>query len=462
MGLIRLLFESPGDIPALISVKYKSWAVTRLPKDPALAFCYSMLNRVSRSFAIVIQQLHPELRDPVCVFYLVLRALDTVEDDMSIPEKTKLPHLKNFHTYIYDDKFRMECGTGAYKDLMEKFPLVVQCFKQLNERYQKVIADITRRMGEGMAEFIVREVETVEDYDLYCHYVAGLVGLGLSRLFARSGLEDTAFEGELDHLSNSMGLFLQKTNIIRDYLEDILEEPAPRMFWPKEVWSKYANSLDAFKDTAKNGKAAVACLNHLVTDALRHAPDALEYMRRLRTTPIFRFCAIPQVMAIGTLALCYNNIGVFKGVVKLQRGKSARLMVSTNDIQAVYRTFRLFSAQIASKVDENDPNAKTTLAAVDKVQAVCFQEETRLARSEYERKKNHKDALGPVTRLAIWMAFAAYVAHTFGLGKEAGFQAPTSIQLDALPNMEGFQKILSVLLFAAVTVYLLLVSMRRL
>jgi farnesyl-diphosphate farnesyltransferase len=25
-----------------------------------------------------------------------------------------------------------------------------------------------------------------------------------------------------------MGLFLQKTNIIRDYLEDINEEPAPR------------------------------------------------------------------------------------------------------------------------------------------------------------------------------------------------------------------------------------------
>jgi len=25
-----------------------------------------------------------------------------------------------------------------------------------------------------------------------------------------------------------MGLFLQKTNIIRDYLEDIMEEPAPR------------------------------------------------------------------------------------------------------------------------------------------------------------------------------------------------------------------------------------------
>ena len=29
-------------------------------------------------------------------------------------------------------------------------------------------------------------------------------------------------------LNNHMGLFLQKTNIVRDYLEDIMEEPAPR------------------------------------------------------------------------------------------------------------------------------------------------------------------------------------------------------------------------------------------
>lgn len=39
--------------------------------DPDVAFCYGMLNRVSRSFAMVIQQLSPELRTPVCVFYLV-------------------------------------------------------------------------------------------------------------------------------------------------------------------------------------------------------------------------------------------------------------------------------------------------------------------------------------------------------------------------------------------------------
>jgi farnesyl-diphosphate farnesyltransferase len=47
------------------------------------------------------------------------------------------------------------------------------------------------------------------------------------QLFVASGLESKEFHA-MEELSNGMGLFLQKTNIIRDYLEDIVEEPAPR------------------------------------------------------------------------------------------------------------------------------------------------------------------------------------------------------------------------------------------
>jgi hypothetical protein len=44
-------------------------------------------------------------------------------------------------------------------------------------------------MGAGMAEFVEREdCETREQYDLYCHYVAGLVGIGLSQLFGEWGV----------------------------------------------------------------------------------------------------------------------------------------------------------------------------------------------------------------------------------------------------------------------------------
>ena len=61
--------------------------------------------------------------------------------------------------------------------------------------------------------------------------MAGLVGIGLSRLFSASNLEEEEV-GRDRELANNMGLFLQKTNIIRDYLEDVLEG---REFWPKEV-----------------------------------------------------------------------------------------------------------------------------------------------------------------------------------------------------------------------------------
>lgn len=54
------------------------------------------------SFAVVIQQLPPELRDAICVFYLVLRALDTVEDDMALDPKKKVPLLRRFYEKSYN------------------------------------------------------------------------------------------------------------------------------------------------------------------------------------------------------------------------------------------------------------------------------------------------------------------------------------------------------------------------
>jgi len=37
----------------------------------------------------------------ICLFYLVLRALDTIEDDMTIPIEKKVPLLVNFHKILY-------------------------------------------------------------------------------------------------------------------------------------------------------------------------------------------------------------------------------------------------------------------------------------------------------------------------------------------------------------------------
>ena len=62
-----------------------------------------------RSFAVVIQQLPNPLRDAICIFYLVLRGLDTVEDDMALSDEIKLPALLSFHKKIYQ-----RCVTACY------------------------------------------------------------------------------------------------------------------------------------------------------------------------------------------------------------------------------------------------------------------------------------------------------------------------------------------------------------
>ncbi|KAF9676075.1 hypothetical protein SADUNF_Sadunf09G0100700 [Salix dunnii] len=461
MGSLGEILKHPDDLYPLLKLKMAArHAEKQIPCEPHWVSCYSMLHRVSRSFAPVIQQLGTELRNAVCIFYLVLRALDTVEDDTSIPPDVKVPILIAFHRHIYDRDWHFSCGTKDYKVLMDQFHDVSTAFLELGKGYQEAIEDTTRRMGAGMAKFICKELETIADYDEYCHYAAGLVGLGLSKLFNASDLAS-------DRLSSSLGLLLQKTNVIRDYLEDINEIPKSRMFWPREIWSKYVNKLEDLKNEENSVKAvqclndmvtnslihvndclkylsalrepaifrfsaipqvetigdydeychyvaglvgmglsklfnasgledlasdsisnsmglflqdlkneensvkAVQCLNDMVTNSLIHVDDCLKYMSALQEPGIFRFCAIPQVMAIGTLALCYNNINVFKGVVKMRRGLTAQIIHRTKTMADVYGAFFDFSCMLKSKVDKNDPNAAKTLSSLEAIQKTC-------------------------------------------------------------------------------------------
>ncbi|KAG6401412.1 hypothetical protein SASPL_138268 [Salvia splendens] len=332
MKNLRAILKHPEDLYPLVKLKLAArQAEKQIPAEPHWAFCYSMLHKVSRSFALVIQQLDTDLRDAVCIFYLVLRALDTVEDDTSIASEVKVPILKAFHSHIYNSEWHFSCGTKDYKVLMDEFHHVSVAFLELGKGYQEAIENITMRMGEGMAKFICKEVESVDDYDEYCHYVAGLVGLGLSKLFHASGKEDLLS----DSISNSMGLFLQDL--------------------------KYE----------ENSVKSVQCLNDMVTNALTHVEDCLKYMAALRDPAIFRFCAIPQIMAIGTLALCYNNIQVFRGVVKMRRGLTAKVIDRTKTMSDVYGAFYDFSLMLKSKVDDVDPNARKAKDNLEKILKLC-------------------------------------------------------------------------------------------
>ena len=224
-------------------------------------------------------------------------------------------------------------------------------------------------MGEGMARYVEKDLGQgtilISDYDLYCHYVAGLVGEGLSRLFEATGYESSAVGNVSTTVANTMGLFLQKTNIIRDYLEDYVDG---RTFWPKEVWKQYTcqDNLGEFTQP-ENRQSAVFCLNHLITNALECIPECLNYLDLLNNKQVFRFCAIPQIMAIATLSELYNNPEVFTGVVKIRKGMAAKLIIDSKDLYGVHKWFEKFAKSIKSRIPKNDPNAQLTHQICDKV-----------------------------------------------------------------------------------------------
>jgi len=348
--------------------------------QPDLEFCDEILGKVSRSFAAVIRQLPAELLVDVLIFYLVLRALDTVEDDMTAFEshEIKVGHLKAFHkTALGDSTWCMDgVGEGDERRLLQEFQKCHSVFAALRPESKGVILDITERMANGMAEFVDKDLGqgtvNVKEYNRYCHFVAGLVGEGLSRLFAASGLEKSSLGKEL-HLSDQMGLFLQKTNIIRDYLEDYVDG---RAFWPQSVWKKYSKTGDLgyfAQDGDANKAAALQCLNELVTDALELVPDCLKYLSNLECTEVYRFCAIPQVMAIATLDKCFNNPDVFTGVVKIRKGLSCKLILNTNDMTGVHGTFFSFAKSIAARANPTDPSYKRTMKACGVIQELTAQ-----------------------------------------------------------------------------------------
>ncbi len=356
-SMLRLGFGANGPIR---KEPFEHLAETLNDRD----FCYEALNRVSRSFALVIQNLPLELKDPVCVFYLVLRGLDSVEDDLKYPTAQRIGLLRDFHKKSSDPNWNIT-GVGDsmdYRILLSNYHKVTRTFQSLDPRYQSVIADTCAKMGDGMANMSESRITSTEDYDRYCYYVAGLVGIGLSGIFGCSGFESTDLVDRWE-LANSMGTFLQKTNIIRDYFEDLNSE---RQFWPEVIWGAYGDNLVDFR-SRPTSRSSLGCLNHLITDALRHVPHCLEYLSLIRDEDVFRFCAIPQTMAIATLSKLYENPAVFTGKVKISKAQAAWLMIETKGIGDINQQFSHFTEKIRTRLNSSDPNYRVTADHIDRI-----------------------------------------------------------------------------------------------
>jgi len=346
-------------------------------KEPeSLKQCFVYLKLTSRSFAAVILELHPELLVPVCLFYLILRGLDTIEDDMTINIDRKEPLLRDFHNLLEKDGWTFNENGPNEKDreLLVHFDVVITEFKKLKPAYKEIIADITKRMGNGMADYSrnadhnLHGVNTIKDYELYCHYVAGLVGEGLTRLFVEAKLANPVLLERKD-LHESMGQLLQQVNIIRDIREDRDDK---RFFWPREIWSKHVEKFEDLFDP-KNKEKALACSSEMILNALKKGDDVLFYLAGIREQSVFNFCAIPQSMAIATLDLCFQNPTLFERNIKITKGVACELMIkSTQNLNSVCDVFRKYARSIHKKNNPMDPNFLNISIACGQVRIILF------------------------------------------------------------------------------------------
>ncbi|RDA86187.1 hypothetical protein CP532_3487 [Ophiocordyceps camponoti-leonardi (nom. inval.)] len=360
MGVVYYLFH-PYQLRSII--QWKLWHNAVHQRDPSsesatLRECFRFLDMTSRSFAAVIQELNPELLVPITLFYLVLRGLDTIEDDMTIPVAEKVGYLQNFYKTMSQDGWQFHDSKEKDRELLEKFDVVVTELKKLKQPYFDIIQDIARKMGQGMADYVQNTkmiengIETIDEYELYCHYVAGLVGEGLTRLFVRSELGNPKLL-ERPSLMESMGQLLQKTNIIRDIHEDWQDG---RRWYPKEIWSKHVEEWEHMFD-GRHCQQATNCVSEMVLDALKHVEECLFYMAGMREQSVFNFVVIPQTMAIATLELVFRNPAVLERNVKITKGDACQIMIeSTQNLLAACNVFRRYVRRIQAKNDPRDPN----------------------------------------------------------------------------------------------------------
>lgn len=220
-----------------------------------------VLKETSRTFYIPITFLKSDLKHSVASAYLVMRAIDEIEDHELISNDTKYELLMQV-SELFKRPFTEEAYLRIIEPVKEQLPEVslrlYDWVQACPEGSRPMMMEISNEMAFGMAKWAKKnwQVQTKEDLDDYTYYVAGVVGVYLSRLWYWSYGQET----DLD-LAIGFGRGLQAVNILRNQKEDSEERGVS--FVP-DGWSR--DDLFAYaEDNLKKADAYIATLSEKST-----------------------------------------------------------------------------------------------------------------------------------------------------------------------------------------------------
>nr|WP_216863743.1 squalene/phytoene synthase family protein [Polynucleobacter sp. JS-Safj-400b-B2] len=200
-----------------------------------MAYQKAILGSVSRTFALTIPLLPPNIERVVGNAYLLCRIVDTIEDAADLSAQTKQLLSGLFLDAVLEkapvETFVQPCLDALKNynnqdelDLIAHTPTVLRILHTCSSNDQEAVSRCVSIMSEGMSYFHGKQsqagLKNLAEFEEYCYVVAGVVGELLTTIF---GNHSTAFKKQMaghEDLAKAFGQALQMTNILKDSPED--------------------------------------------------------------------------------------------------------------------------------------------------------------------------------------------------------------------------------------------------
>jgi len=335
------------------------------------AYLNVWMNKVSRSFAIVVPWLEEPLNHLLATAYLLCRVADNIEDSTQ-PFAWKEQRFREFQGLLADPAHagavlsgwnaqswpgltrdeRAAMGPGRGLPLWRIYALIPDEPRAIIRHWVSSLAEGMRQIEDpGQAPSMVsrngaRLLANVGDYNGYCYFVAGTVGhMATELVIQHYGLADDVAV-QLRANCEACGRGLQKTNIVKDYAKDLSRGIS---YLPDE-WLREADYAPLSLDGAP-----VAWKKKVIDDVMDELRDATDYVLALpysavgyRTASLL--CLLPAYQTILLAAERQNELFTSDHQVKISRPTMARCLQNARDLASDNEAIVLYGRRVERAV----------------------------------------------------------------------------------------------------------------
>ncbi|MFZ1768334.1 MAG: squalene/phytoene synthase family protein [Caldilinea sp.] len=329
------------------------------------------LDKVSRSFAILIPYIEPPLRHYLAVAYLLCRVADNIED-CGQPNPWKQARFTAFVDLLQEPRrapgqlaaWEKDAWPGLSQEERQIMGVahgltLWQIYAMIPDHAQAVIRQWVGVMVAGMSKlsdpdeqpcFVQRKgidiLETEQDYNEYCYYVAGTVGALASELVVQQYELGVDVSAILRLRADSCGRSLQKTNIVKDFVEDVTRG----VCYLPDVWLRIAD----YAPLELRG-ATLAWKERIISDVLHDLRDAADYTLALPHHVVgYRraslLCLFPAYHTLLSAAQRQETLFTPAHQIKISRGALAQCISDSDKVLLDDDAIRRYCTTMESKI----------------------------------------------------------------------------------------------------------------